>query len=402
MAAARLDRQEMYRLARMGAEARLRALETERAQILRSFPGLKAGGASQECPGGNLSRGRSRAPARGDVRSGAQVGFCANEAGMGGATQGKRQEGLSQQADRWCEYERPHQRSACGGAHPVPPIRLQQPPTPRGSRDNRTAPARSAGAPGTRSTSRGSAASLRRRTPATTRSVRRSLRSAARPSATRRCRRARRCRRRARPAAAARRPRPCRCRRRPPTGCRTAPPHQEHRHVVVGDPRHRHAERPEAECAGEGNLAALVHRTGRLDQPIGDDAADDVAAHADQIRDGREKADRQKRHAAAGLHGREVERQPGPVERGDRAGEDPHQQQPQHLAVGQAAARGRSPAPSSRRARPASAQSRSSLLRRKDRQPRNQPQRAEQRRDHERPLPIDVKCAEGTPGSAAR
>ena len=40
--AATLDRQEMFRLARMGAEARLRALELERAQILRSFPGLTA------------------------------------------------------------------------------------------------------------------------------------------------------------------------------------------------------------------------------------------------------------------------------------------------------------------------------------------------------------------------
>ena len=40
---ATLDRQELYRLARLGAEARLRALEDERTQILRSFPGLKAG-----------------------------------------------------------------------------------------------------------------------------------------------------------------------------------------------------------------------------------------------------------------------------------------------------------------------------------------------------------------------
>jgi len=40
---ATLDRQELYRLARLGAEARLRALEVERVQILRSFPGLKAG-----------------------------------------------------------------------------------------------------------------------------------------------------------------------------------------------------------------------------------------------------------------------------------------------------------------------------------------------------------------------
>ena len=55
MAAATLDRQEMYRLARMGAEARLRALEVERAQILRSFPGLKAGAASQETAQGGTS-----------------------------------------------------------------------------------------------------------------------------------------------------------------------------------------------------------------------------------------------------------------------------------------------------------------------------------------------------------
>ena len=38
-----MDRQELYRLARLGAESRLRALEDERAHILRSFPGLKAG-----------------------------------------------------------------------------------------------------------------------------------------------------------------------------------------------------------------------------------------------------------------------------------------------------------------------------------------------------------------------
>ena len=49
-----LDRQEMYRLARLGAEARLRTLELERAQIMRSFPGLKAqsgdNGASAPAP----------------------------------------------------------------------------------------------------------------------------------------------------------------------------------------------------------------------------------------------------------------------------------------------------------------------------------------------------------------
>jgi hypothetical protein len=48
---ATLDRQELYRLARLGAEARLRALEIERTQILRSFPGLKAG-TTQAAPSG--------------------------------------------------------------------------------------------------------------------------------------------------------------------------------------------------------------------------------------------------------------------------------------------------------------------------------------------------------------
>jgi hypothetical protein len=59
--AATLDRQEMYRLARMGAEARLRALEQERAQILRSFPGLKAGAAE---PAASQSTAAAAAPVR--------------------------------------------------------------------------------------------------------------------------------------------------------------------------------------------------------------------------------------------------------------------------------------------------------------------------------------------------
>ncbi len=47
--AANLDRQELYRLARLGAEARLRALDEERRQILRNFPGLRGvGGSSQQ------------------------------------------------------------------------------------------------------------------------------------------------------------------------------------------------------------------------------------------------------------------------------------------------------------------------------------------------------------------
>jgi hypothetical protein len=53
--AATLDRQELYRLARLGAEARLRALEVERAQILRSFPGLKSGATPQSASTGTAS-----------------------------------------------------------------------------------------------------------------------------------------------------------------------------------------------------------------------------------------------------------------------------------------------------------------------------------------------------------
>jgi hypothetical protein len=59
--AATLDRQEMYRLARMGAESRLRALEQERAQILRSFPGLKIGASA-------AASTASAAPEAGPVR----------------------------------------------------------------------------------------------------------------------------------------------------------------------------------------------------------------------------------------------------------------------------------------------------------------------------------------------
>ena len=53
--AATLDRQELYRLAQLGAEARLRALEAERAQILRSFPGLKSGTTRQSSPTGTAA-----------------------------------------------------------------------------------------------------------------------------------------------------------------------------------------------------------------------------------------------------------------------------------------------------------------------------------------------------------
>jgi len=41
--AANMDRTELIRLARLGAEARLVALERERAEILRNFPELKNG-----------------------------------------------------------------------------------------------------------------------------------------------------------------------------------------------------------------------------------------------------------------------------------------------------------------------------------------------------------------------
>jgi hypothetical protein len=62
--AVQLDREELVRLARLGAEARLGALEAERAQILRSFPELanRARGADA---GGRRAEG---APARGRRR----------------------------------------------------------------------------------------------------------------------------------------------------------------------------------------------------------------------------------------------------------------------------------------------------------------------------------------------
>jgi hypothetical protein len=44
--AAAIDKKEMVRLARLGAVARLQALEQERAQILATFPELKKGKAA--------------------------------------------------------------------------------------------------------------------------------------------------------------------------------------------------------------------------------------------------------------------------------------------------------------------------------------------------------------------
>ena len=58
--AGQLDRKELHRLARLGAEARLIALEQERADILRNFPGLA--GAAKAAP--RAGRGRSAAPRR--------------------------------------------------------------------------------------------------------------------------------------------------------------------------------------------------------------------------------------------------------------------------------------------------------------------------------------------------
>lgn len=56
--AAQLGRQEMYRLARLGAESRLAALELERAGILRSFPDLAGarGGSGVRASGGQAPR----------------------------------------------------------------------------------------------------------------------------------------------------------------------------------------------------------------------------------------------------------------------------------------------------------------------------------------------------------
>jgi hypothetical protein len=42
-----INRNELLRLARLGAEARLEALEREREAILRSFPGIQKGSATQ-------------------------------------------------------------------------------------------------------------------------------------------------------------------------------------------------------------------------------------------------------------------------------------------------------------------------------------------------------------------
>ncbi len=60
--AVQLDREELHRLARLGAEARLVALEAERAQILGSFPEL---GSNKRSSAAAASQGlTAAAPAR--------------------------------------------------------------------------------------------------------------------------------------------------------------------------------------------------------------------------------------------------------------------------------------------------------------------------------------------------
>jgi hypothetical protein len=62
--AANMDRTELVRLARLGAEARLVALERERAEILRSFPELKNGRAAVRTTAPRRRRSHMSAAAR--------------------------------------------------------------------------------------------------------------------------------------------------------------------------------------------------------------------------------------------------------------------------------------------------------------------------------------------------
>ena len=55
-----LDRKELLQLARLGAEARLEALEREREAILRSFPGIRRGSATQSAANDQPVRRRRR------------------------------------------------------------------------------------------------------------------------------------------------------------------------------------------------------------------------------------------------------------------------------------------------------------------------------------------------------
>ena len=55
-----IDRKELLRLARLGAEARLEALEREREAILRSFPGIQRGSATRSAANDQPARRRRR------------------------------------------------------------------------------------------------------------------------------------------------------------------------------------------------------------------------------------------------------------------------------------------------------------------------------------------------------
>jgi hypothetical protein len=55
-----IDRKELLRLARLGAEARLEAFEREREGILRSFPGIRRGSATQSTANDHRVRRRRR------------------------------------------------------------------------------------------------------------------------------------------------------------------------------------------------------------------------------------------------------------------------------------------------------------------------------------------------------
>ena len=94
---------------------------------------------------------------------------------------------------------------------------------------------------------------------------------------------------------------------------------------------------------------------------------------------------------------REIQRQPRPVERGDRTGEDADQEQPEHLADSTAAARGViAGAGGGCRAGRLDRDRRHPLLVGEDREPRQQPQQAEQRRDRRTPCASRSCCARKT------
>ena len=119
-----------------------------------------------------------------------------------------------------------------------------------------------------------------------------------------------------------------------------------------------------------------------FDQTIRQQPADDVAGHAEHVRQRREDADREERHASARA---QVLRQPRPVEGGDRTRKHANQEQTQHLAIpnelaegDRRAGRGRADAGRLHR------DGRHPILVRKDREPRQQPDEPERRRHDER------------------